>query len=793
MSDRLDLAAAVVVDGARAADPDGVAATVLAEELGRRCGTAPPVADAAPEGDAPLVVLGVGGDLPDEAAAALGDLPAPGPEGYRLAARAGDGRALVAIDGADRRGLLYGVGALLRRLDWGPGRAALALPLATGSIPVTPLRGMQLAYRPKTNAYDAWTPETFERYIRELALFGMNALEFIPPRSDDQARSELMRFEPLDMVVHASRCADRYGCDFWLWYPNLGDDFRSPERVERELAERREVFAALPRLDHVFIPGGDPGQLFPDELFAWSGRVAELARELHPEVKIWISGQGHWHGDPERWFAEFYRQVQQRPPWLHGIVVSTWTSPPLERQREVLPDGLALRHYPDITHCYACGWPVPDWDRAWALTCGREPTNPRPRAYREIHARTRPHVDGSVCYSEGINDDVNKFVWLGLEWDPAAPPVAILRDYARLFIDPARADDLAQAILGLERNWDGPAAINGQVERTRRQWEDLERALDERARGCYRFQLGLMRALFDAYQRARLIHETELERHALQALEGAREHGALFAIEEAERILDRARGEPVLPGVRRRLDELADALFAAIGYETTTERHGAQSWSRGAFMDDVDIPLGDAPWLGARLAELRALSDEDARLGGIEATLRRCDPGPGGHYIDFDVPLDPRVVVDGEGAPYVKPNATLLHLDPVNRERVGAVPRQWTTTLAAPAEGRLRVRFADCDPGARYRVRIAYIGMTYSAGLYPRPDPSTYASARVRCTANGREVHDFIDYRGRCAIEDAAIPDGAIGEDGVLELEWHLHRDNRGGPDIAELWLVKER
>ena len=45
------------------------------------------------------------------------------------------------------------------------------------------MRGHQTSYRPKTNSYDAWTVDMWEQYIRDLAVFGANSYELIPPRS----------------------------------------------------------------------------------------------------------------------------------------------------------------------------------------------------------------------------------------------------------------------------------------------------------------------------------------------------------------------------------------------------------------------------------------------------------------------------------------------------------------------------------------------------------------------------------------------------------------------------------
>ncbi|MGI2297500.1 hypothetical protein [Paenibacillus sp. GXUN7292] len=66
------------------------------------------------------------------------------------------------------------------------------------------LRGHQLGYRPKTNAYDAWTPEIYSQYIRELALFGTNSIEIVPPITDDERIGPLMKYDPLFMTRHVS-------------------------------------------------------------------------------------------------------------------------------------------------------------------------------------------------------------------------------------------------------------------------------------------------------------------------------------------------------------------------------------------------------------------------------------------------------------------------------------------------------------------------------------------------------------------------------------------------------------
>lgn len=75
-------------------------------------------------------------------------LPERLPEGYRVCVETRPGGSpVIWIVGADPRGALYGVGALLRHLEWTPGQVRLSQPLDIATAPVDPIRGHQLGYR----------------------------------------------------------------------------------------------------------------------------------------------------------------------------------------------------------------------------------------------------------------------------------------------------------------------------------------------------------------------------------------------------------------------------------------------------------------------------------------------------------------------------------------------------------------------------------------------------------------------------------------------------------------------
>ena len=150
------------------------------------------------------------------------------------------------------------------------------------------------------------------------------------------------------------------------------------------------------------------------------------------------------------------RHHEPQPAWLGGVVYGPQVRITLPELRAKLPAKYPIRHYPDITHSRHSQYPVPDWDLAYAITEGREVINPRPTQEARIFRLYEKYAIGFLTYSEGVNDDVNKFVWSGLGWNPETPVIDILRDFGRYFIGEQLADGFAQGLLALERNWLGP-------------------------------------------------------------------------------------------------------------------------------------------------------------------------------------------------------------------------------------------------------------------------------------------------------------------------------------------------
>jgi hypothetical protein len=633
-----DLATATIVLPAGLTGPEQAASEMLVEEVERRCYLRWPVSDHLPPDGQPAIVLGPRAALLHDFPALASHLKSEGsdrPEGYQIVSLPS---GTIIVSGNDARGVLFGAGRLLRLLDYS--RAGVVLPDAVNLItaPRYALRGHELCYRPKTNAYDGWTVAMYEQYIRDLIAYGTNAIEMAPPRSDDMPDSPHYTLDQMQMDIAVSRLAQKYGLEFWMWYPTYDyreftgplKDYSKPETVAIALKEWAEVLRQLPRLDALYVPGGDPGFTPPKYLFPLIEKQAAQLRTFQPNVKIWLSNQMFDAAQT----ADYYAYLAKEPTWIDGIVFGPWEVDSAKDLRARIPKRYPIRAVPDITHDFRSHYPLPDWDFGYAATEHREAINPRPVDFNAIFHQVLPYTQaGFITYSEGCNDDLNKIVWSSLGWDPDADINDIVHDYAHYFIGGKDADEFAKGLFALERDWRGPLATNENVYPTLELFQKLERSGSPELLHNWRFEMGLYRAYYDATDRARLISETAQEEKAIAALREAGKSGSLAAIADAEKALTDPLPSPTPPGTdwhawRARVFEIAEGLFQTIHMQLSVPRYQAEAPERGANLDLIDHPLNDRPWIEDRFTEIKALGSEAERLKRLDEVITWCTRGP---------------------------------------------------------------------------------------------------------------------------------------------------------------------
>ncbi len=680
----------------------------------------------------------------------------------------------VTITGNDDRGILFGVGYFLRQARMSRQSFTIADGLAVTTAPKVAIRGHQLGYRPKTNSYDGWSVPMWDQYIRELALFGTNTIELIPPRSDDDEDSPHFPLKPIDMMAEMSRIGGEYGMDVSIWYPAMDKDYSDPKTVEVALQEWGEIFAKLPKVDAVFVPGGDPGHTQPKYLMALLEKQAANLRKYHPKATMWVSPQSF----DKVWLEEFISIVAKEPAWLAGVVFGPQVRGSIEELRARIPKRYPIRFYPDITHSLRAEFPVQGWDFAYATTEAREVINPRPTQQAAIFRRYMASSAGFVTYSEGCNDDVNKFLWSGLGWNPEANVADLLREYSRFLIAPEHEEGFTQALLGLEANWQGPLATNGGVATTLQQLQAMERGATPQLRQNWRFQQALYRGYYDAFIRARLAVETAQESRALGVLARAGETGSEKAMAEAEGILFADGLTPEARALRARVFELAEALFQSIHMQLSVARYSAIALGRGANLDAVDFALNDRMWLRNQFAAIRNVPDEKQRAARLTRLAEWTNPGPGGFYDDLgDTTRQPHLVA---GLAYDS-DPDFLKSPLVG---FGDLPQQgnrvsWFTDAETLGDTPLRLHYQNLSREARYMVRVVYGGDS---------------AVSLRMTANGKEIHPFLNKPTPIAPVELDIPQ-VLTASGDLTLEWTKPAGGGGngrGVQVAEVWLVKK-
>ena len=277
---------------------------------------------------------------------------------------------------------------------------------------------------------------------------------------------------------------------------------------------------------------------------------------------------------------------------------------------------------------------------------------------------------GFLTYSEGVNDDVNKFVWSGLGWNPDEPVIEILREFSRYFIGEEYRDSFAQGLLALERNWRGPLLANARWTRRCKSSAIMEQHASPQVKLNWRFQQALYRAYYDSYVRDRLIYETGLEQQAMEKLRDAGRIGSGSPWQQAEEILDRSVTAPVSRDKRQRIFELAEAMLPE--HPRTIERRKVPGdrAGRGANLDTIDAAVNNRIWLLDRFNQIRQLPDEAARQKEIASITAWTDPGPGGFYDDLGNPArQPHLVT---GLPYADdPDVPALADDRFQHSRHG--------------------------------------------------------------------------------------------------------------------------
>ena len=178
-----DLSKAVIIVSDQIKSPvKETAIRVLQEETAQRTGIQLRVSSKA---ESPVIII-----LAKTSDVAVDGIPAPArigenqpetkAEGFRISLDNSTGKQILWLIGADERGVIFSIGQFLRTATLMKNKINFEKKNEIATAPAYPIRGHQIGYRNTANSWDSWNPKQFEKYFRELALFGTNCFENIP-------------------------------------------------------------------------------------------------------------------------------------------------------------------------------------------------------------------------------------------------------------------------------------------------------------------------------------------------------------------------------------------------------------------------------------------------------------------------------------------------------------------------------------------------------------------------------------------------------------------------------------
>lgn len=589
------------------------------------------------------------------------------------------------------------------------------------------------------------------------------------------------------------------------------------------LRERELYFQNAPRIDWALVMAGDIAGCRCEDCVPWGETYLDFSKEMardltaaHPNARFlvnntWLSpaedavflaelagmptdliaGYVYAPGSDEGstygfmpGLAEWQTPRDPLPPEAHPA-----DAPLIQRaffrsvQALLGPSGLVTPEYIDITHWKSAQYGMEDQSHPmWLELHLRRSYMPRPRAYTAIIRASlalQPPEGGMMAYSEGVHDDLHKFLLSRLLSDPDEHSTAeLVRHYYELYAGPAAAAPLTGATLAMEewhRTAPGTEGLLEEVQATRAAIEEAVAHIPAPMRpgqdpAGWRVQLLRERAALDLYALMKFDHQHALHRGALATL-GDLVDSTPLDRDALRDLVTSARGElhretPAMEQLREEIGTLDDALNAAIGLRFDTFSRldvidtAGLAWLAGEI--EASLTAGNETQIRARLRRIinhETVSDGEiwANLGTEEGNRHLLHPGSVRHYY-------------GEG-------------DDSLRER----PSRRSYIYTHEAIRSVELRFEGLDSGRDYALTITH----------PNPSPRFYSKDSAnsydvlagpgginvgRVTPAGAGPRDF----------PFVIPSSAIDTEGRLEIELRAVPGQCRSISISELRLTKQ-
>ena len=382
-----------------------------------------------------------------------------GAEGYRIEDRQGGG---VRIAGNDERGLVAGVGKFLRTSRYDKGGFTPGTWRGT-SVPTRQIRGIYFATHFHNYYHDA-PVEEIERYVEDLALWGLNELVVWYDMHHFDGADDPKAVEFRKRLHAVLVAAKRIGMDVSLGvagneaYNNSPAELRAlpgagrgayfpcyvcpskPEGMKQILKVFGEEFdwAADLKPRFVWIWPYDSGSCGCAECKPWGSKgfmkcvteVGNLARKKMPGTKIvlstWMINNNEWGGIKE--------QLARTKGLADEILLEPSVGPKID-PKEL---GLPIIGFPEISMHETFPW-------------GGFGATPLTAHSQGQWNAAKGISSGGFPYSEGIYEDLTKAAYSQFYWNDQ-PAAETVKEYIAFEFSPDVVGDIAGVVKTLEQN-----------------------------------------------------------------------------------------------------------------------------------------------------------------------------------------------------------------------------------------------------------------------------------------------------------------------------------------------------
>lgn len=420
----------------------------------------------------------------------------------------------VEIIGNEERGLLYGVGKFLRTSSYDNGFVVSAW--RGTSVPQCPVRGIYFAVH-FNNFYEAAPAGKVERYLEDLALWGMNSIVFhFPPQQfngfdDPAAKKNIEKIH--DLMLTAKRLGIKVGLIECLnigfmtapkeyYYQPFPDDLhrrgnlgvllcpsnpncsdyllKQWDQLTDELGVKPDFFISWPY---------DEGGCGCDKCWPWgsngflkiSKQVCDMIKRKNPECKFILST---WMFDtPPAGEWEGLTKALKNQDWVDGIMADAHEDFPRYPLDNEIPGKLPLINFPEISM-----WGQGPW--------GGYGANPLPARFQRLWNQSSIKLSGGFPYSEGIYEDINKVICLQFYWNKARTAKDIVKEYISSQFSPEAVEKVTQAIDIMESNHHRDE-ITQSAEEAFKLICDVNKSLPEEVKRSWRWRILFLRAQID--------------------------------------------------------------------------------------------------------------------------------------------------------------------------------------------------------------------------------------------------------------------------------------------------------